>query len=54
MLSDFRLTYGDTPKRSALPRPLLGLTYCRPSFLDHVNFGKKNPRQKPLLANNNF
>jgi hypothetical protein len=54
MLWDFRLTHGGTPNRSASPRPLLYLTYCRPWFLDHVNFGTKNPRQKPLVAKKNL
>jgi ectoine hydroxylase-related dioxygenase (phytanoyl-CoA dioxygenase family) len=54
MLWDFRLRHGGTPNRSALPRPLLYLTYCRPWFLDHLNYGKNNPRQKPLLAKKDF
>jgi Phytanoyl-CoA dioxygenase (PhyH) len=51
MLWDFRLFHGGTPNRSNVPRPLLYLTYCRPWFLDHLNFNTKtNPKQKPLLA----
>jgi hypothetical protein len=34
-----------------MPRPLLYLTYCRPWFVDHLNFNMEtNPKQKPLLA----
>jgi len=52
---DFRLLHGGTPNRSAFPRPLLYLTYCRPWFVDHLNFSaKKNPKQKPLLAKKSF
>jgi len=54
MLWDFRLKHGGTPNRSALLRPLLYLTYCRPWFLEHLNFSAKNPKQKPLLATKNF
>ena len=55
MFWDFRLLHRGTPNRSAIPRPLLYLTYCRPWFLDHLNFtAKKNPKQKPLLATKNF
>jgi hypothetical protein len=54
MLWDFRLSHCGTPNRSALPRPLLSLTYCRPWFLDHLNYGKSNPMQKPLLAKKEF
>jgi Phytanoyl-CoA dioxygenase (PhyH) len=54
MLWDFRLSHGGTPNRSALSRPLLYLTYCRPWFLDHLNYGKSNPKQKPLLAKKDF
>src|SRR5262245_50642168 len=32
----------------ALARPLLYATYCRPWFLDHLNYGKSNSKQKPL------
>jgi ectoine hydroxylase-related dioxygenase (phytanoyl-CoA dioxygenase family) len=55
MLWDFRLWHGGTPNRGALPRPLLYLTYCRPWFLECMNFERGiNPRQKPLLAKKNF
>ena len=55
MLWDFRLKHGGTPNRSALPRPLLYLTYCRPWFVEYMNFNaKKNPKQKPLLASKVF
>jgi ectoine hydroxylase-related dioxygenase (phytanoyl-CoA dioxygenase family) len=54
MLWDFRLKHGGTPNTSAVPRPLLYLTYCRPWFLEHLNFGAKNPKQRPLLAKKNF
>ena len=55
MLWDFRLIHRGTPNQSALPRPLLYLTYCRPWFVDHLNFSaKKNPNQKPLVAKKNF
>jgi hypothetical protein len=55
MLWDFRLMHGGTPNQSALPRPLLYLTYCRPWFVEYMNFNaKKNPKQKPLLATNAF
>jgi len=54
MLWDFRLWHAGTPNRSALPRPLLYLTYCRPWFLE-PNFDKRiNPKQRPLLATKNF
>jgi len=54
MLWDFRLWHAGTPNRSALPRPLLYLTYCRPWFLE-PNFDKWiNPKQRPLLATKNF
>ena len=54
MLWDFRLLHGGTPNRGTLPRPLLYLTYCRPWFLEHLNFNKRNPKQRPLLAKQNF
>jgi ectoine hydroxylase-related dioxygenase (phytanoyl-CoA dioxygenase family) len=55
MLWDFRLKHGGTPNRSALPRPLLYLTYCRPWFVEYLNFNAKtNPKQKPLLARKSF
>jgi len=55
MLWDFRLKHCGTANRSALPRPLLYLTYCRPWFVEYMNFNaKKNPKQKPLLATKTF
>jgi Phytanoyl-CoA dioxygenase (PhyH) len=55
MLWDFRLKHGGTPNRSSLPRPLLYLTYCRPWFVEYLNFTeKKNPKQKPLIAGKTF
>jgi ectoine hydroxylase-related dioxygenase (phytanoyl-CoA dioxygenase family) len=55
MLWDFRLIHGGTPNGSALPRPLLYVTYCRPWFMEYLNFdAKKNPKQKPLLATKAF
>jgi Phytanoyl-CoA dioxygenase (PhyH) len=55
MLWDFRLFHGGTPNRSNVPRPLLYLTYCRPWFVDHLNFNTKgNQHQKPLLVRENF
>jgi ectoine hydroxylase-related dioxygenase (phytanoyl-CoA dioxygenase family) len=43
---DYRLLHGGTANRSTVPRPLLYLMYCRPWFLDHVNYR----RQPPLRA----
>jgi ectoine hydroxylase-related dioxygenase (phytanoyl-CoA dioxygenase family) len=55
MLWDFRLKHGGTPNQSSLARPLLYLTYCRPWFVEYMNFNaKKNPKQKPLLASKTF
>ena len=55
MLWDFRLFHAGTPNRSNVPRPLLYLTYCRPWFVDHLNFNTKtNPKQKPLLVSRNL
>jgi ectoine hydroxylase-related dioxygenase (phytanoyl-CoA dioxygenase family) len=51
MLWDFRLMHSGTPNRGPVPRPLLYLTYCRPWFVEHLNFNAKaNPKQKPLLV----
>jgi ectoine hydroxylase-related dioxygenase (phytanoyl-CoA dioxygenase family) len=47
---DFRLRHGGTPNRSAVPRPLLYMTYCRSWFLDHKNYWK----QAPLRAHKGF
>lgn len=54
ILWDFRLRHRGTPNRSSVLRPLLYITYCRPWFLDHRNFGKDNPKQKPILIKNEF
>lgn len=55
MLWDFRLKHGGTPNRGALPRPLMYLTYCRPWFVEYLNFtANMNPKQKPLLATEAF
>jgi ectoine hydroxylase-related dioxygenase (phytanoyl-CoA dioxygenase family) len=50
LLWDFRLMHGGTPNQSAMLRPLIYLTYCRPWYIEHVNFNKKNQNQKPLLV----
>jgi hypothetical protein len=51
MLWDFRLFHAGTPNRGTVPRPLLYLTYCRPWFVDHLNFNTKgNRNQRPLLV----
>jgi ectoine hydroxylase-related dioxygenase (phytanoyl-CoA dioxygenase family) len=57
LLWDFRLKHGGTPNRGSLPRPLLYLTYCRPWFVDHINYNnwmRSNQKQKPLLASDTF
>jgi hypothetical protein len=56
ILWDFRLKHSGTANRGPLPRPLLYLTYCRPWFLDNINFNKTNPNQsqKPLIASKDF
>jgi ectoine hydroxylase-related dioxygenase (phytanoyl-CoA dioxygenase family) len=57
MLWDFRLKHGGTPNRGALSRPLLYLTYCRPWFVDHINYDNwktQNQKQKPLLVSDSF
>jgi hypothetical protein len=40
VLWDYRLRHGGTPNRSSVPRPLLYMTYCRPWFVDHKNYGR--------------
>ena len=40
ILWDFRLYHRGTANRGTEPRPLLYLTYCRPWFLEHLNFSK--------------
>jgi hypothetical protein len=48
------LFHAGTANPGSVPRPLLYLTYCRPWFMDHLNFNtKENPNQKPLLVNKN-
>jgi ectoine hydroxylase-related dioxygenase (phytanoyl-CoA dioxygenase family) len=55
MVWDFRLFHGGTANQGTVPRPLLYLTYCRPWFLEHLNFNTKgNAQQKPLLARKSF
>jgi Phytanoyl-CoA dioxygenase (PhyH) len=43
VLWDYRLLHGGTANCSTIPRPLLYLMYCRPWFLDHVNYQKQPP-----------
>ena len=50
VLWDYRLRHCGTPNRSAMPRPLLYMTYCRPWFMDHKNYRK----QIPLRARGGF
>ena len=47
VLWDYRLRHGGTPNRSAVPRPLLYMTYCRPWFMDHKNYRKQAPLRAP-------
>jgi hypothetical protein len=54
ILWDFRLSHGGTPNRGAVARPLMYLTYCRPWFFEHLNYGKSNLEQKPLLVKKDF
>lgn len=53
-LWDFRLLHGGTENRGSMPRPLLYLTYSRPWFVDHGNFGEKNPKQRRIIASADF
>jgi hypothetical protein len=50
---DYRLQHGGTANRSAVPRPLLYMTYCRPWFMDHKNYRRQAPLRAPkrTLAN---
>jgi ectoine hydroxylase-related dioxygenase (phytanoyl-CoA dioxygenase family) len=50
---DYRLRHGGTPNRSAAPRPLLYMTYCRAWFVDHTNYQQQLPVRAPkgFLAN---
>ena len=41
LLWDYRLKHGGTANRSDTVRPLLYLTYCRPWWVDHVNFATR-------------
>jgi ectoine hydroxylase-related dioxygenase (phytanoyl-CoA dioxygenase family) len=51
MLWDYRLVHSGTANRSAMPRPLLCVTYCRPWFWEYANFkAEKNPKHEPLLV----
>jgi Phytanoyl-CoA dioxygenase (PhyH) len=52
-LWDYRLRHGGTPNRSAGPRPLLYMTYCRAWFVDHKNYRLQAPVRAPkrILAN---
>jgi hypothetical protein len=47
VLWDYRLLHGGTANRSTVPRPLLYLMYCRPWFLDHVNYRRQPPLRAP-------
>jgi hypothetical protein len=47
VLWDYRLFHSGTPNRSAVPRPLLYVMYCRPWFVDHTNYRKQAPVQAP-------
>jgi len=47
VLWDYRLRHCGTPNRSAVPRPLLYMTYCRAWFLDHKNYWKQAPVRVP-------
>jgi ectoine hydroxylase-related dioxygenase (phytanoyl-CoA dioxygenase family) len=47
VLWDYRLRHGGTPNRSAVPRPLLYLTYCRAWFMDHKNYLQQAPVRAP-------
>lgn len=38
LLMDYRLVHAGTANRSARPRPILYVVYCRPWFRDSVNF----------------
>lgn len=47
-LWDFRLKHGGTANKSTLARPLLYVTYCRPWWVDHINFATQ--KLSPLRA----
>jgi ectoine hydroxylase-related dioxygenase (phytanoyl-CoA dioxygenase family) len=44
---DYRLRHCGTANRSAAPRPLLYMTYCRSWFLDHKNYQQQPPLRAP-------
>jgi ectoine hydroxylase-related dioxygenase (phytanoyl-CoA dioxygenase family) len=44
---DYRLLHSGTPNRSATPRPLLYMTYCRAWFLDHKNYQQQASVRAP-------
>jgi ectoine hydroxylase-related dioxygenase (phytanoyl-CoA dioxygenase family) len=47
VLWDYRLRHAGTPNRSAAPRPLLYMTYCRAWFVDHKNYQQQAPLRAP-------
>ena len=47
VLWDYRLRHGGTANRSAVPRPLLYMTYCRAWFIDHKNYQQQAPLRAP-------
>jgi ectoine hydroxylase-related dioxygenase (phytanoyl-CoA dioxygenase family) len=44
---DYRLLHSGTPNQSAIPRPLLYMTYCRTWFLDHKNYQQQAAVRAP-------
>ena len=44
---DYRLRHGGNQNRSAAPRPLLYMTYCRPWFVDYKNYQEQTPVRAP-------
>ncbi len=48
VLWDFRVLHFGTPNRSNVARPLMYLTYCRPWWIDHINFKRLTP--SPIRA----
>jgi ectoine hydroxylase-related dioxygenase (phytanoyl-CoA dioxygenase family) len=47
VLWDYRVLHCGTPNRSAVPRPLLYMTYCRPWFIDHKNYRQQASLRAP-------
>jgi len=47
VLWDYRLLHGGTPNQSAVPRPLLYMTYSRSWFLDHKNYRRQAALRAP-------